>query len=298
MASSKHLFMADQGWNDAGVISADKAPIEPNRAIKPPDEPTKSFNNLVRTIEGEIIPRLVLAHAPVADKDGEPVAEGRLPTRAEVEEFTQLILAHDGVVASNYVDGLRKNGMSLEAVFLHLLAPTARRLGDLWTADLCDFARVTIGLGRLQQLLRELSHSFQGESEHWDNGRRALLTAIPGEQHTLGILIVAEFLRRAGWDVLGWPMATKDELVDVVHSEWFAVVGLSLGSEAKLDELASVIHAVREASRNGSIGIMVGGPVFIEHPEYVAIVGADATAADARLAALQAENLLALLPPD
>lgn len=298
MASSKQLFMADNNWNDVGLISADQAPVEADETSAPYDEPTESFNSLVRTIEGEIIPRLVLAHAPVADDSGESAAEGRLPTSADVEAFTQLILTNDTVVATRHIDDLRANGMALETVFLHLLAPTARRLGDLWTADVCDFAQVTIGLGRLQQLLRELSHSFQPETAPWDIGRRALLTAIPGEQHTLGILIVSEFLRRAGWDVLGWPTATKVELVDAVHNEWFAVLGLSLGSEAKLDELASVIHAVREASQNGSIGVMVGGPVFVEHPEFVALVGADATAADGRLAALQAENLLALLPVD
>jgi hypothetical protein len=37
---------------------------------------------------------------------------------------------------------------------------------------------------------------------------------------------------------------------------------------------------------------MVGGPVFIEHPELVAQVGADATAADAWQAVVQAQGLL------
>lgn len=40
------------------------------------------------------------------------------------------------------------------------------------------------------------------------------------------------------------------------------------------------------------ITVMVGGRVFVEHPESVAAVGADATAANARQAVLQAEDLL------
>jgi methanogenic corrinoid protein MtbC1 len=40
---------------------------------------------------------------------------------------------------------------------------------------------------------------------------------------------------------------------------------------------------------------MVGGKVFLEHPELAALVGADATAYDARQACAQAESLLALL---
>jgi methanogenic corrinoid protein MtbC1 len=37
---------------------------------------------------------------------------------------------------------------------------------------------------------------------------------------------------------------------------------------------------------------MVGGPLVLDHPEVVARVGADATATDARDAAVQAEKLL------
>ena len=37
------------------------------------------------------------------------------------------------------------------------------------------------------------------------DGRRILLTAVPGEQHSFGLYMVAEFFRRAGWDVVdGW----------------------------------------------------------------------------------------------
>jgi hypothetical protein len=41
--------------------------------------------------------------------------------------------------------------------------------------------------------------------------------------------------------------------------------------------------------------VLVGGPIFIAHPELVALVGADATAVDGRQAAIQAETMLSLL---
>ena len=55
------------------------------------------------------------------------------------------------------------------------------------------------------------------------------------------------------------------------------------------------IRALRRASRNRAIGVLVGGPLFIDHPELVARVGADATAIDGGQAPIQAQNLLALL---
>ena len=152
-----------------------------------------------------------------------------------------------------------------------------------------------MALCRLQQLLHELGPAFRGEVEHREHGRRALLVPVPGEQHSFGLFMVAEFFRRAGWDVASGPPGSVAELVRLVRGEWFAVVGLSVSSDAKLDALASSIRAIRRASRNRAIGVLAGGPVFLEHPELVALVGADATATDGRQATVQARNLLALM---
>jgi methylmalonyl-CoA mutase cobalamin-binding subunit len=154
---------------------------------------------------------------------------------------------------------------------------------------------VTLGLWRLHQVLRELSPAFQSEVERGDLGHRILLAPGPGEQHMFGLIMVADFFRRAGWNVWSGPVGTTAELAGMVRDEWFAVIGLSIGCGTRLDALSSCIRSVRRASRNQEIGVMVGGPMFIEHPELVALVGADATAIDGRQAVLQAQNLLDLL---
>jgi methanogenic corrinoid protein MtbC1 len=243
----------------------------------------------------EIIPRLLLAGRANADGSFDPAEARGIIDANTVEEFVTLIRNHEMVVASAYFEAMRARGVSLEALYLQLLAPAARRLGELWEADLCDFTDVTVALGRLQQALRELSSAFRNELEPREHGRRALLMPAPGEQHTFGLFMVAEFFRRAGWDVWGGPPASGGDLTGIVRAEWFDVVGLSVGCESRLDVLAAGIRAMRRASRNRAIGVMVGGPAFVEHPELVALVGADATAADARQAALQAESLVSLL---
>ena len=172
-------------------------------------------------------------------------------------------------------------GLPIETLYLDLLAPTARHLGDLWEADVCDFTQVTIGLGRLQQVLHELSHAFQSEMAAAASlGRRVLLIPVPGEQHSFGLFMVAEFFRRAGWDVCGTEVDTRQDLVRTMRDQSFAVVGLSASCGTRLDALAASIRAARRASRNRGVGVMVGGPLFVGHPELVAHVGADATALD------------------
>jgi methanogenic corrinoid protein MtbC1 len=90
--------------------------------------------------------------------------------------------------------------------------------------------------------------------------------------------------------------ATGD-LVELVRDDWFDVIGFSVGSSDRLAELTACIRDIRRVSRNARIGVMVGGPVFLAHPNLVAQVGADATAADGAEAADKAAQLLDAMDP-
>jgi MerR family transcriptional regulator, light-induced transcriptional regulator len=82
---------------------------------------------------------------------------------------------------------------------------------------------------------------------------------MPGEQHTFGRVMVADFFRRAGWDVWTDAVPGSSELVSLVRQEWITIVGLSVGSETHLEGVASTIHALRRAARNRSPGLCRAG---------------------------------------
>jgi MerR family transcriptional regulator, light-induced transcriptional regulator len=244
--------------------------------------------HLTHTIEVDIVPRLVKAHKRPARALAEPKAE-----RGDAHtEFAEIVCHGELPDASAYVGERRACGESLEAIYLDLLAPTARTLGEMWEADLCDFTQVTLALWRLQQVLHQLRPEFQDEGRNDISDRQALLVPVFGEQHTFGLSMVTDFFRRAGWNVWSTPLAARSELVQIVSSEWFAVVGLSLSSEIHLDELTGHIRTIRRSSRNADVVVMVGGPVFTANPDFVGRVGADLTASDVRLAPLQAQELV------
>ena len=247
---------------------------------------------LSQAIEHEIIPRLMQAHrAP--DECLSTLSAAESPVTAEdVRAFAKLVLAPDENVVQACIEAMRVRGISVETIYLDLLAPVARYLGEQWELDLCDFTEVTVGLGRLQQVLRELSPAFS-QSNHKPSGRSVLLLPGPGEQHTFGLVMVAEFFRRAGWDVGGGPWEAGADPVLMVQREWFDVVGFSLGNETQVDQLAACIKSVRAAALNKSICVIVGGPIFIERPEFVAYVNADAAATDGGQAPELAARLVA-----
>ncbi|KAA2238090.1 cobalamin B12-binding domain-containing protein [Salinarimonas soli] len=242
---------------------------------------------LAHMIETQIIPRLMLLHGePDRCDPYVPIAQ------AEVTHFAGLVLTRDTALGAAYLASLRARGASLEAIFLSLFAPTARLLGDLWREDVYSFAEVTIGLSRLQQLLRGLSAPFEELDGTPPDGRLALLAATPGEQHSFGLSLVETFLRRAGWEVeVAWG-ADERRLKALVRSESFDLVGFSLSCDVLLEQLSSTIHAVKQASRNRGLKVIVGGRYFTAHPEMVARVGADAGAVDARDATAQADRLV------
>ena len=256
------------------------------------DAAEERMTHLVKALESEVIPRLLQAHRVVPHGFLPLVSRCPPPTEAEVQTFVRLVLGQDDLPMAECIADIRRKGMSVEMVYLDLLAPAAKHLGTLWLEDLCDFTEVTVGLGRLQHLLQELSPAFGAEVQFPLNARRTLLMPAPGDQHTFGLAMVAEFFSRSGWEVASGNIHSPTNAVDMARSEWFDVIGFSVGSETRLDWLRDCIRTVRQVSRNKNVGIMVGGPVFSEHPEYVELVGADCTAADGKDAPVQAENLV------
>ena len=153
-----------------------------------------------------------------------------------------------------------------------------------------NFAEVTIGLALLQQLLRELSPTFEARHSALPQGRRALLMTARGDQHSFGLFMVEVFFRRAGWDVVNGASLPSNSFANALRTEWVDVIAISKSCDGLLDELASDITTFRRVSRNRNLTVMVGGPAFDGHPERVTLVGADTTAGDAQQAVWQANK--------
>jgi MerR family transcriptional regulator, light-induced transcriptional regulator len=240
---------------------------------------------MARTLETEILPRLVRQHRADEPAGVAPV------TPAEVQAMVQALVDDSGARVDALVLQLRGRGISVASLYLDLLTPAARELGALWEEDRVDFATVTVGLGRLQRLLRQLSPDFGSEVAHPHHGRRVLLTQPDSEQHMFGLSMVAEFFRREGWDVLGGVAGVGIDATSWVRRDWFDVAGFSVGSELTLPWLRDTIQQVRKVSRNRALVVLVGGPVFSLHPDWAADVGADATT-DGRSAPTIAETII------
>jgi MerR family transcriptional regulator, light-induced transcriptional regulator len=252
---------------------------------------------LARTIESEIIPRLLLSHLSrmalrTVVEAPKPAAIRLIFSDAKIEAFSNLVMTKTLSVAVEYIDGLIAEGMSIEDMITDVLSPSARFLGTQWDEDRVSFVDVTLGLSRLQQLLRAYGPAFEADFAPQHEGHRILLAAMPGEQHTFGMSVVEEFFRRDGWDVQTEAKMSRSELLRRARDEWFDVVGLSASGDASVALLTPLIKAIREAALNRHVRVIVGGCAFLAQPANALALGADLVACNGREAVLNVERLL------
>lgn len=256
---------------------------EPIRYVDSTEKRAFRLEDLAATIENIIVPRLLMNHEPNRSNWATVGFDG-----SHIERFAHIAMRHEPSAASEHVQSLLNEGIGFDRILLELLAPAARHLGEMWEKDTCSFADVTIGVSRMHRILRD----FRGVPDRlWSqagDGHRALLLPVPGEQHTLGLRIVEEFLLREGWSVDSLPNVCDEDVSKLVADEYYDFVGLSLSGETLVDAMFTTIGALRKASQNRHLYVMVGGVIFSERPELVAKCGADAYSADAAGAVRQA----------
>jgi MerR family transcriptional regulator, light-induced transcriptional regulator len=254
--------------------------------------------DLERFVSNEIVARLIRRHnVAVPDAPSvEVLIEALRPSSADIDALAHIVLGDDLEAAATYITIMRDRGLSMETLYIELLEPTARPLGEMWGNDECDFIDVTIGVGRLQKLLAIFNETYA--LPELGTRRRVLMATTPGNQHSFGASMIERLLSAAGWQVDAEYSGNADDIINAVSRNWFAVIGLTAGSDRQLEALKSIIVEIRKVSQNRAIGIMVGGPMFTENPAIASAMGADATAPNAPTAVLAAQKLFDMAVPN
>jgi MerR family transcriptional regulator, light-induced transcriptional regulator len=275
----QNLAVADSGMN-------------PFTIVEPADDLSLLLENLV-------IPKLIAdrdkrdnwLHMPGLTQAGNAKQHAAI-TAADVEEFTRLSIGGEAHALLDFVDHCLETGSSVETVYVELLAPAARKLGEYWEEDSEDFVGVTMGLWRIQEILRELTLRIPPKSRPGHGQRSALFSMMPGEQHSFGTLMVAECFQRAGWDTDVMIEPTQSDLTGKFAKRHYDLIGLTVSRDCSTALLGSMVKTIKAVSSNPHIRIMLGGRVINEQPELVDECGADATAIDAMSAVALADRLV------
>lgn len=186
--------------------------------------------------------------------NGRATASGRRPTTAPARWLARQRLSMTGKLAF------------LEAV--------ARSLGDDWSRDSRSFLDVTIAMGRLQLVLRQLVHAHDQREQARPRGS-ALITVPPAESHHFAQSMIEELFRAEGWATdLFWP-ADIATMVDRIATRGHDIVCLSWSTGALADTASAAVDAIESMPYATRPAIIAGGRASQEHQGWLVRLGVD-----------------------
>ncbi|ROU03120.1 cobalamin B12-binding domain-containing protein [Histidinibacterium lentulum] len=185
--------------------------------------------------------------------DPAPEADGAALDRLEAG-----LLSPESDGAREALDDLAAWGIPAEEVAdLHVPA-MARRLGLRWHRDELSFAQVTIGMSRLQRLVRDIVAEFDTDRCVGREVGSLLLVVPEQEQHTLGAILLCGQLRRRGLSVRLWLGFRPGDAADALTSGSYDGVFISASRSYGLENLQEVIKSVRDAALS-TLPVCIGG---------------------------------------
>jgi methanogenic corrinoid protein MtbC1 len=248
--------------------------------------------SLLSIIESNIIPRLLSSQTLIPEEIRSTDNKRELPTELEVQEFALICTSDDDFAPTEFIARLLNQGLSKENIFLDLITPAARYLGAQWELNQLDFYLVTHGLVRLHSVTHNIGYSYLDGPLVSGEVRRVMIASAPGSEHLLGPLIVSEFFRKEGWQVVLEISPSVNELVHAVSNEWFDAIGLSVSIQPQLNGLSELISQIKNRSRNPRIAVLLGGPIFTIQNFEAADFGAGAICTNAQDAVKLTQSLI------
>jgi hypothetical protein len=120
---------------------------------------------LISTIEGEMVPRLLMLCRTAEVEHERASSPGRTTDDWDVEELARLLVAHGPDVAWAFVESVRQRGVPYERICVLLLAPAARRLAEQWEHQDFGKSELALGLDGLRTVLHEIGNAAKNDRQ-------------------------------------------------------------------------------------------------------------------------------------
>lgn len=218
----------------------------------------------VSKFAAEVVARLV-------QRDGQPETGMR---ETLVLRFMATIASTDPACFEELKPELRRARVTPSMLADLYIPEVARRLGQGWEDDVLSFAEVTMGVARLQAILREVGSTWSADRDGRVSGPMLLLVLPQGEQHTLGAMVLAGWLRREGISVSMKIAPSLPELAHYVAERTFDGALVSTACNDRLETCRKLVKTLKESSK-GELKVAIGGAILHASEDVMRLTGAD-----------------------
>jgi hypothetical protein len=125
---------------------------------------------LISTIEGEMVPRLLMLCRTAGAEQDSAGSPGRTTDAWDVEELARLLVAHGPEIAWAFVEAVSRRGVPYERICLRLLAPAARRLAEQWEHRSFGKSELALGLDGIRTVLLEIGNAARNDRRVSNDG--------------------------------------------------------------------------------------------------------------------------------
>lgn len=209
--------------------------------------------------------------ARVAARDGAASVALKEPLVAAV---MTAVRSRDPAALDRLRPDLRRARVSNEMLADYYIPEVARRLGRGWEEDWASFAEVSIGSARLQAFLHDIGRNWATDGTEAAQAATVLVVVPQGEQHTLGALTAAGWLRRKGISVCLQIAPSTVQLAAILAQRRFDGAMISVACYEKLEVCTGLVKTLREETSNG-LRIALGGAVLERGEDIEAVSGVD-----------------------
>ncbi len=204
-----------------------------------------------------------------------PIERGGVDWSARFEDR---LLAGDESGTWAVAEAALASGVTPAGIHIDVLSPALARIGEGWHRGVVSIAEEHRATGVATKIVGRLGNRF---ARRGSRRGRIVIGTPPGERHALGVSVVADLLRGAGWEVvdLGVDMPADDFVTAVEKSAPVSAVAVSVGHPDRIIPARDLVTTLRAAV---VVPIVVGGAAI--DAAAASIIGADGWASDGRAA--------------
>jgi len=186
------------------------------------------------------------------------------------------LLAGDEGAVRRALGEARERGADTAVIARDLVGPALCEVGDMWRRGEVSVAEEHLATALVARSLSQLSASIPAPSI---GSPRILFTCLEGEFHDLGIRILSDVAREAGWEAenLG-ANVPRHAMIEFVAVRRPDALGLSICLAGHVPEAAKTIEQLRAAAPGTKI--LAGGHALETDPSLCELVPADVTLPD------------------